>query len=201
MNARKIVPIIALVAVLIIGFFIINKRGAEEPIETSPPIVKRDVRKKAEPVVEEYSEYRAPRFIQDVTKLTNDPNNKEELSELAQGFLNPDATEEELVMNLERLVFNLSLYANGGSLPGAFNIDIANGLLGDNKRKVAYLPADSIRLNEHGELIDSWGTPYEFHCESLKMADVRSAGPDKLHYTDDDIIIIDPADNIDSEDE
>ncbi len=50
------------------------------------------------------------------------------------------------------------------------------------------LPPDHPRLNARGELLDPWDTPYFFHHIAAQHLEVRSAGPDRTFYTDDDIV-------------
>ncbi len=45
-----------------------------------------------------------------------------------------------------------------------------------------------MRVNDNGELVDRWGTPYFFHQISGADTEIRSAGPDKIMYTADDIV-------------
>jgi hypothetical protein len=52
----------------------------------------------------------------------------------------------------------------------------------------ALFPADHPRLNERGELIDAWGTPYFFHHLSRLDLEIRSAGPDQTLFTPDDLV-------------
>jgi hypothetical protein len=46
-----------------------------------------------------------------------------------------------------------------------------------------------MKLNDKGELVDRWGTPYFFHQLSRDHMEIRSAGPDKVMWTQDDPII------------
>jgi hypothetical protein len=45
-----------------------------------------------------------------------------------------------------------------------------------------------MRVNGDGELVDPWGTPYFFHQLSGTDMEIRSAGPDKTMWTDDDLM-------------
>jgi hypothetical protein len=51
---------------------------------------------------------------------------------------------------------------------------------------------DHPRLNTRGELLDPWDTPYFFHHIAAQHLEVRSAGPDRTFYTDDDIVAAPP---------
>ena len=46
-----------------------------------------------------------------------------------------------------------------------------------------------LRLNAAGELVDPWGTPYFFHQLSATEMEIHSAGPDKVMWTRDDLVI------------
>ena len=52
----------------------------------------------------------------------------------------------------------------------------------------ALIPPDHPAINRRGELCDRWGTPFFFHAESAKQMSIRSAGPDKKMWTDDDVV-------------
>lgn len=75
-----------------------------------------------------------------------------------------------------------------GGNPVGTNAEIVRYLNGGNPHGVRYLPQETSRLNEAGELVDSWGTPYFFHQLSAKETEIRSAGPDRTLWTGDDIV-------------
>ena len=90
-----------------------------------------------------------------------------------------------------RIVLNvLDAYRRsfGGYPAGEGNRQFVNALLGANAQKLPFIPADHPRLNARGELVDAWGTPFFFHLLSHNSIEVRSAGPDRLLYTADDIV-------------
>lgn len=72
---------------------------------------------------------------------------------------------------------------------GENNRQLVNALLGANKEKLPFIPLDHSRLNAQGEIADAWGTPFFFHQFSRTSIEVRSAGPDRLLYTDDDLVV------------
>jgi|GEM_PF-4886781 len=55
---------------------------------------------------------------------------------------------------------------------------------------LAQLDLDPARhqFSEHGELLDRFGTPFFFYADSADRMEIRSAGPDKAKYTEDDIV-------------
>lgn len=76
-----------------------------------------------------------------------------------------------------------------GAMPvGELNDEIVRRLQGENPKGIAVLPKSHPAINAEGELLDRWGTPYRFHPESAWDMTVRSAGPDKKMWTNDDIL-------------
>ena len=70
--------------------------------------------------------------------------------------------------------------------PVGTNAEITAVLAGKNKLWLALIPPDHPAINPAGELCDRWGTPFFFHAESGKKMEIRSAGPDRKMWNDDD---------------
>ena len=75
-----------------------------------------------------------------------------------------------------------------GENPVGSNPEITRTLAGKNRTGAKFLDAASVTLNDAGELLDSWGTPYFFHPVSGTIMEIRSAGPDRKLFTADDIV-------------
>ena len=75
-----------------------------------------------------------------------------------------------------------------GTNPVGTNAEIMKAVMGGNPRSAQLGPPEGQRLNENGELVDRWGTPYFFHQLSARDMEIRSAGPDKALWTSDDIV-------------
>ncbi len=73
-----------------------------------------------------------------------------------------------------------------GENPIGTNAEIIRAINGDNLKQVNIGAPPGQRLNDQGELIDTWGTPYFFHQVSRDRMEVRSAGPDRVMWTADD---------------
>ncbi len=96
----------------------------------------------------------------------------------------PPAREPDIVLNL--LVFYRRQF---GDFPaGADNRQVVNALRGANPGKLPILPFNHPRLSPGGELLDAWDQPFFFHQISREEVQVRSAGPDRQLFTDDDLI-------------
>ncbi|MBK1877912.1 hypothetical protein [Pelagicoccus mobilis] len=98
----------------------------------------------------------------------------------------PDSTARKDIHILEHLLQEVHTVFH--ALPTGDHDEVVAFLRGENPLDLAYIPADDPNLNADGEIIDRWGTPYFFHTLSRHRIEVRSAGPDKLHWSEDDII-------------
>jgi hypothetical protein len=75
-----------------------------------------------------------------------------------------------------------------GENPVGTNAEIMASVTGGNPKGATLGPPEGMSLNENGELIDRWGTPYFFHQLSRDQMEIRSAGADRVMWTDDDAI-------------
>jgi hypothetical protein len=76
-----------------------------------------------------------------------------------------------------------------GGNPVGTNPEITRQLSGNNPKHINFLEAEAgMRVNENGELVDPWGTPYFFHQLSGQEMEIRSAGADGKMWTADDLL-------------
>ncbi len=76
-----------------------------------------------------------------------------------------------------------------GGNPVGTNPEITSQLGGDNPKHINFLnPEAGMRVNENGELVDAWGTPFFFHQLSGMNMEIHSAGPDRIMWTKDDLV-------------
>lgn len=71
---------------------------------------------------------------------------------------------------------------------GSENVEITEQLLGKNPKRIVFLDPQSSALKDK-QLLDQWSTPYFFHARSGQEMEIRSAGPDQQHWTNDDFTI------------
>jgi hypothetical protein len=104
------------------------------------------------------------------------------------GRLNaPDATAGDDI-EVVQLVIESYRRANEGINPaGGLNEEIMDALRGKNPKHVAAFPPSHASVDAQGRLLDRWGSPYFFHPVSGKLIEIRSAGPDRKLWTDDDV--------------
>ena len=67
------------------------------------------------------------------------------------------------------------------------NEEFAAALRGRNHDQLRFLPDDHPCFNAQGQVVDRWGSPLFFHVTSRDRIDIRSAGPDRQMWTDDDL--------------
>ena len=73
--------------------------------------------------------------------------------------------------------------------PVGNNQEITAALAGDNPAGAHFLDPERDRINDRGELVDGWGTPYFFHQLSGTEMEIHSAGPDRERGTSDDVVV------------
>jgi hypothetical protein len=99
-----------------------------------------------------------------------------------------DMPPETAVENMSRAIRQYGQMFGGN--PVGTNPEFAKQLGGDNPKHINFISTDAgMRLDGNGDLVDPWGTPYFFHQISGSDTEVRSAGPDRVMYTSDDIVV------------
>lgn len=76
-----------------------------------------------------------------------------------------------------------------GENPVGTNPEITAALMGQNPKHINFItPESGLRVNDKGEMVDAWGTPFFFHQLSGKVMEIRSAGQDRRMWTFDDLV-------------
>ena len=89
--------------------------------------------------------------------------------------------------NMSRAVHQYGTMFGGN--PVGNNSEITAALTGQNPKHINFIQAEAgMRVNENGELVDAWGTPYFFHQLSGTDMEIHSAGPDRIMWTQDDLV-------------
>lgn len=101
----------------------------------------------------------------------------------------PAAERQRVLDAIDNLEFSFRDFANAlGGNPVGTNAEITAALLGDNLKQLRLEIPEGSSLNTQGELCDPWGSPWFFHQLSGTRMEIRSAGPDRQHYTEDDFV-------------
>jgi len=100
----------------------------------------------------------------------------------------PAGTVQQDLRLLAEVLGNFALLLKGPDpLPLGANEELAAALLGKNRAQLSFLSSESSALNAEGQLVDRWGTPLFFHARDRQRIDIRSAGPDGVMWTEDDV--------------
>jgi hypothetical protein len=75
-----------------------------------------------------------------------------------------------------------------GEDPVGTNPEITAALMGKNSKQINFVANSGLRVNEKGEMVDAYGTPFFFHQISGQIMEIRSAGPDHVMWTSDDLV-------------
>lgn len=107
---------------------------------------------------------------------------------ILRDYATPVTSPENDLTSLAHLMDNFTLLVKSAStLPLSANEDWAAALRGENPAHERFLPDHHIALDTQGRLVDRWGTPLFFHALGSRQFELRSAGPDKKLWTDDDV--------------
>ena len=99
-----------------------------------------------------------------------------------------DLPPETVLQNMSRAVRQYGEKLGGN--PVGTNPEITEQLTGRNPKHLGFISAAAgLRINANGELIDPWGTPFFFHQLSGREMEIHSAGPDRVMWTADDLVI------------
>ena len=103
-------------------------------------------------------------------------------------YANPARPPEDDLRDIARTLENFALLVKGDNpLPLGANEEIAAALRGKNRVRLRALPDDSRAFNAQSQIVDRWASPLYFHAESRDRIDIRSAGPDRVMWTADDL--------------
>jgi hypothetical protein len=81
------------------------------------------------------------------------------------------------------LIKNSQRHSIGG------NEDFSSALQGENPNREIFIQRNHPVFSKAGLLIDRWGSPVIVHPEAWRQLELRSAGPDRTPYTEDDLVL------------
>ena len=109
---------------------------------------------------------------------------------LLEGYADPGLPPIEDLRKLHRLITAyFSVVKDPVRNPIGGNADLAAALKGANANRQVFVAEGHPVFSAEGLLLDRWGTPLVVHPEAWRQLELRSAGPDKTAYTDDDLIL------------
>lgn len=118
-------------------------------------------------------------------------NGKSELligESILRGYAAAGSPPQNDLTLMARLMDNYTLLVKSSAqLPMSANEDWAAAFRGKNPARERFLPDAHVALNPAGQLVDRWQSPLFFHALGNHQFEIRSAGPDKKLWTEDDI--------------
>jgi hypothetical protein len=107
---------------------------------------------------------------------------------ILRDYASPASSPENDLTLMAHLMDNFSLLVKSAAdRPMSANEDWAAAFRGLNPAHERFLPDNHVALDASGRLVDRWGTPLFFHALGNRRFDLRSAGPDKKLWTEDDV--------------
>jgi hypothetical protein len=189
---KKFWTVVAMIAVVVGLFFLLKKNPtAESPILQHQPIAENTTNPPAAQAKPQTTPSTAPSAS---TPNSTAPN------ELAARAASPNAAPASgsdantvpilpplTVLDKTRVVIH-NYHAAFGENPVGTNPEITAALKGKNPKQTDFLGDSGLRVNEQGELVDGYGTPFFFHQISGQEMEIRSAGQDHVLWTADDLV-------------
>lgn len=108
---------------------------------------------------------------------------------LAAGLNVPEGTIERDLEIVDSVLEAFRTNFPGGGNPVGENNEITAALTGRNPLGLQLIPRAHPAINHRGELVDRWGTPFFFHQLGGDAMEIRSAGPDRVMHTGDDVVL------------
>lgn len=108
--------------------------------------------------------------------------------ELLKAYASTTTRPEDDLHSMAHVFSNLQLLVKGDSpfRMGA-NEEFAAALMGKNSAREVFLKAPHPCLSAKSQIVDRWGSPLFFHVRDPSRIDIRSAGPDREMWTEDDL--------------
>jgi hypothetical protein len=109
---------------------------------------------------------------------------------LLEGYADPTTPPIEDLRKLHRVLTGyFSVIKDASRNPIGGNADLAAALRGENPNRTVFVHPGHAVFSPDGLLRDRWDTPLVVHPEGWRRIELRSAGPDKTPYTEDDLIL------------
>jgi hypothetical protein len=104
-------------------------------------------------------------------------------------YANPASPPQDDLILMSRAIASFLLISKqAGDRPLSANEEWSAALRGNRPGTEPWISNKSVALDSRNRLIDRWGTPLHFHALGGKQWEIRSAGPDKKMWSDDDLL-------------
>ena len=180
--SNRALAFLAVLVCTVAALFWSNSR--QIPIVTESPTVVH-----ARPLVPETTEPPAPSAtLANLTLPASSQSSETIGATILRDYADPRQPAEHDLTLMAELIDNFTLLIKtAADRPLGENEDWAKALRGVNPAQERFLPENSRALSAQHQLVDRWGTPLFFHAVGRCRYQIRSAGPDRKLWTDDDI--------------
>lgn len=108
---------------------------------------------------------------------------------LLEGYGDSSTSPIEDLRRLQRVITGYhSVIKDASRFPIGGNADLTAALTGQNANREVFVSASNSIISD-GLLTDRWGSPLIVHPEAWRQLELRSPGPDRVAYNDDDLIL------------
>jgi hypothetical protein len=108
---------------------------------------------------------------------------------IADNLNSPNNTQLQDIAIINSIFYAWRLIYSKTGNPVGNNQDIVRSLVGNNPKGIIFLQPNNPAINKNGDLCDRFGHPFFFHAKSGTQMEIRSAGPDGIMFTKDDVFI------------
>lgn len=110
---------------------------------------------------------------------------------LLAGYADPSSLPIEDLRKIHRVITGyFSVIKDASRFPIGGNEDLAAALRGENPNREVFVRPDAPVFSKDGLLVDRWGSPLIVHPQAWKQLELRSAGPDRVPYNEDDLMLM-----------
>ncbi len=125
------------------------------------------------------------------SQIRSNPRQTATASEgLLTGYGDPATPPIEDLRKIQHVAVGyFSLIKDASHFPIGGNEDFSAALRGENPNRQIFIRADHPVFSRDGLLLDRWGSPLIVHPQAWRELELRSAGPDRIPYNGDDLIL------------
>jgi hypothetical protein len=109
---------------------------------------------------------------------------------LLAGYGDPSTPPIDDLRKIHRVATGyFSVIKESGRFPIGGNEDLSAALRGENANREVFVSASHPVFSKEGLLVDRWGSPLIVHPEAWRELELRSAGPDRVPHSADDLVL------------
>ena len=133
---------------------------------------------------------RPPRKLPTVSQVLPIPDSPTAAESLLVGYADLTATPIEDLRKIHRVAIGyFSVIKEASRFPIGGNEDFSAALCGENANHEVFVRPSNPLFSSDGLIVDRWGSAVIVHPISWQQLELRSAGPDRVPYNMDDLVL------------